>query len=106
MVGGMLNRKLLRDPQMLQRSPYADGWVLKARARRLGECLRNLLHGRAAETWLDGSKMGVTSQLSPALGALAQDGGEWVAAFGDLLPDEEWETLRKEHFPTDAAEKE
>ena len=101
-----VNRELLRDPHLLQSSPYGDGWVLKARARRLGESLRNLLHGRAAETWLDGSKTGITSQLSPALGALAQDGGEWVAAFGDLLPDQDWERLRKEHFPSDAAEKE
>jgi glycine cleavage system H lipoate-binding protein len=101
-----VNRELLRDPQMLQRSPYVNGWVLKARARRLGESLRNLLHGRAAETWLDSSKSGITSRLSPALGALAQDGGQWVATFGDLLPDEEWEMLRKEHFPTDTAEKE
>ena len=101
-----VNRELLSDPALLQRSPYVGGWVLKAQARHLRESLRNLLHGRAAESWLDASKMGITSRLSPALGALAQDGGEWVAAFGDLLPDEEWEQLRKEHFPTDIAEKE
>jgi glycine cleavage system H lipoate-binding protein len=101
-----VNRELLRDPQLLQRSPYVHGWVLKTRARRLRESLRNLLHGHAAETWLDASKIGLTSRLSPALGTVSQDGGEWAIAFGDLLSDEDWERLRKEHFPTDIAEKE
>jgi glycine cleavage system H protein len=94
-----VNSELARDPGLLQRSPYQDGWIVKARARRLGENLRNLLHGRAAKMWLEGSRTSLTAQLSPALGVLAHDGGEWITGFGDLLPDDQWNELRKQLFP-------
>jgi hypothetical protein len=47
---------------------------------------------------MDAVKLRVTARLSP-LGAVAADGGEWAAAFGDRLDDATWETLRCELFP-------
>ena len=96
-----VNRELLDDPKRVQHSPYGDGWILRARAKSLGEGLRNLLRGAAARAWREASRASVTAKLRPALGARALDGGEWAVGFGDRLEDADWEALREELFPTE-----
>jgi hypothetical protein len=39
-------------------------------------------------------------RLTPDLGAVAQDGGEWITAFGDHLGDDDWQALKRDLFPT------
>lgn len=94
-----VNRELVRNPGLLQRSPYGEGWILRLRPRRLQQGLRNLIQGLAARSWMDAIRSTVSRRYSPALGSLAQDGGDWAAGFGDLLPEEDWEELQTELFP-------
>ncbi len=94
-----VNHALLANPDLAQRAPYDLGWMLRIRPKHLTESLQNLLHGGLAQAWEDATRARLSQVLSPALGARANDGGEWIAGFGDGLSDTEWETLRREMFP-------
>jgi glycine cleavage system H protein len=95
-----VNEELLRQPELGQQSPYAKGWILRVRPRDLKNSIRNLFSGKAAAMWNDAARASIAERLSPALGALAHDGGEWLQGFGDRLDDGDWEALRRELFPT------
>jgi glycine cleavage system H protein len=102
-----VNPKLRGDPGIVQRHPYGIGWLLCVRARKLRDDVRNLLHGGAASMWRDANRASLTAQLTPSLGVMAHDGGIWTAAFGDLLGDDAWKSVKKDLFPaggTDATE--
>jgi glycine cleavage system H protein len=95
-----VNDELIRHPELGQRAPYDKGWILRVRPRDLKNNIRNLFSGTAAAIWNDAARASITRRLSPALGALAHDGGEWFEGFGDRLDDGDWEALRRELFPT------
>jgi len=99
-----VNEALRRDPALAQRSPYDAGWILRVRPSDLRGGLRNLLHGDAANAWREAVRSTATAELRPAMGSLAQDGGDWIAGFGDELDDETWDRTQKMLFPVDASE--
>jgi glycine cleavage system H protein len=99
-----VNRDLIADPDLLQRSPRHEGWVLRIRPTRLAENLRSLFSGALAETWKEVAGYRLNSLLSPALGRLANDGGVWVAHFGDMLEDSVWLAVREDLFPPEKSE--
>lgn len=94
-----VNQELLEDPDLANDSPYEKGWILRVRPRDLQNSIRNLLTEGAARAWIDATQSKITAQLSPALGAVAQDGGEWSSGFGDRLEDSDWDALRRDLFP-------
>jgi hypothetical protein len=94
-----VNSDLLTDPKRAQESPYDSGWVLRVRPRGFARYLNNLMSVPAAEPWLDGIRAKVTARLSPAIGTVALDGGEWETGFGERLEDGDWEALQQELFP-------
>lgn len=93
------NDAVMRHPEMAQRSPYENGWLLRVRPRKLRPGLQRLLRGVDARAWLDATRDTVMARLSPGMGALARDGGEWVVGFGETLSAEDWDALRNELFP-------
>jgi glycine cleavage system H protein len=95
-----VNEELLRHPELGLRAPYDKGWILRVQPRDLKNSIRNLFSGTAAAAWNDAARASIAERLSPALGALAHDGGEWLEGFGDRLDDGDWEALRRELFPT------
>lgn len=94
-----VNEELQRDPGLAQRASIGEGWILRVRPRGLPERFHNLFVDRLGSAWDDATRLRLNQVLSPALGARANDGGEWVPGFGDLLSDEDWEQLRHELFP-------
>ena len=95
-----VNRELLQHPSLVQRAPYESGWILRVKPHNLGKSRVNLFAGTAAGMWLEAARAAVMKRLTPALGAVAQDGGEWVTAFGDHLGDDDWQVLKRDLFPT------
>ena len=43
----------------------------------------------------------MTTRAHTPVGAVATDGGEWSASFGDALDDVTWAALKKELFSSD-----
>lgn len=94
-----VNGDLVSDLGLLQRSPRHEGWILRVRPTRLAENLQSLFSGALAETWKEVAGYRLNSLLSPALGRLANDGGVWIANFGDMLEDSVWLAMREDLFP-------
>lgn len=95
------NEMVLRNPGLVNTLPYADGWLIRVRPRKLPGQLHNLLTGRAAQQWIDGvrSRLGGFFSGTPAL--LYQDGGVMMNNLADRCSDPEWRRLVKEFFLTD-----
>lgn len=98
-----VNSDLLENPELAQSSPYEEGWILRVRPRELKSSIRNLLSAEASRIWIDATRTKISALLSPALGALAHDGGQWIAGFGDRLEDSDWENLKQDLFSAAAA---
>ena len=94
-----VNHGLAENPELVERSPDEDSWILRVRPTRLQEGLRGLFGGALAETWKEVAELRLNSILSPSLGHIANDGGVWVTNFGDQLGDKDWLALRTELFP-------
>ncbi len=75
-------------------------WILKIRPSRLTESIRNLIGGPLADAWQEVSGMRLNAVLAPALGRVANDGGNWLENFGDLLSEGDWHALRRDLFPS------
>lgn len=94
-----VNRRLLSEPDLVERAPYAAGWVLRIRPEQLAVNLQNLMPASTARDWLDAIRSRLTTRFAPALGLVATDGGEWAEVFGDQLDESTWESLKSELFP-------
>ncbi len=94
-----VNKKLNKDPQLLNTAPFERGWVAKIAPTNLGSDLRNLLKGFAADGWRDAVRAQLIQLLSPAPNSVMQDGGQLVENVGDWLSDEQWNRLVRQFYP-------
>ena len=92
-----VNQKAIDDPQLAQRDPYGDGWLLAVNSPDANTNFRNLLGGTIARRWMDDAAARLRNIAAPA-GALAQDGGVAVPNVIEQLPDADWDRLTKELF--------
>jgi len=92
-----INTKALDDPKLARNDPYGEGWLLTVSSPDSGTNFRNLLGGTLARRWMDEAAARLRAFAVPA-GALAQDGGVAAGRMIDLVPEGEWDKLRKELF--------
>lgn len=93
-----INRSLFAFPDIINRSPYNRGWVLKIKPVALRQNLRNLLYGETARRWLESVRAQFVMRFSTRVGPVCQDGGELVEGAGELLNEAEWEEVLREFF--------
>jgi glycine cleavage system H protein len=98
-----VNGRLEREPSLINRAPYGQGWVFKARLSRTSEDLKSLFGGPAARRLMELTRAWVGLILSPpaSLQPTFQDGGEIVEGLAHRLTDEQWERLKREIFLSD-----
>jgi glycine cleavage system H protein len=89
-----VNDELLRDPGLVQRSPYDSGWILLVKPRNVQRCLTSLLPATAAEAWVDSVGVRLNSQFEADLGVRPYDGDTWLTCFGDQASDDVWDDMR------------
>ncbi|MCK6447080.1 MAG: hypothetical protein L6Q99_11880 [Planctomycetes bacterium] len=97
-VGGKVlavNAELGKDPTLLQRRPYDQGWLVRIAPKEESAELAPLA---VAQRWFDDARAALSAKLSPVPATVAFDGGDWVQAFGERFDDEEWRELRRELF--------
>jgi glycine cleavage system H protein len=94
-----VNERVKRDPRLLAARPYDEGWILRVKPRRVKQAVKNLLPATSAERWIDAARAELAACTGGLRGAVAFDGGEWVAGFGDRIEDRDWELLRERLFP-------
>ncbi len=93
-----VNEEIVKDPRQLRADPYGVGWLLEVQAPAGDANLKNLLHGRLAQHWMEESVMTLYSKINGAAGVHLQDGGH---AVGDVLAqvsEERWDKLVRELF--------
>ena len=94
-----VNEKLASLPQLVNSSPYENGWIATLEPVRLGLEIRNLLKGIVAERWQEAVRNQLLQWFMPAMGPVLQDGGRFVDNISDLLSDDNWAKLLNEFFP-------
>lgn len=93
-----INEALVRDPELAQKDPYGEGWLLTVQSPDAKTNFRNLLGGAMARWWTEESAARLQRKMPAMLGALAQDGGAAVDDLAAHIPDQDWAVLAKEFF--------
>ncbi|HXG00385.1 MAG TPA: glycine cleavage system protein H [Bacteroidota bacterium] len=96
------NEMVRHNPQIVNTSPYTDGWLLRIRPRKMQAQLNNLFAGRAAHQWLEQARARLVALFSEESILMYQDGGELLRDFADRLSDEEWKQVAREFLLTDS----
>ena len=90
------NPEVLRDPSLAHQDPYGAGWLLTVNAPAVDGNMKNLLHGRLAQRWMEESVGALHTRISPGAEARLQDGGHAIADVLSLVPEFQWEKLVQE----------
>ncbi|HTS67633.1 MAG TPA: glycine cleavage system protein H [Terriglobia bacterium] len=91
-----VNPAVLRDPSLAHQDPYGAGWLLAVNAPAVDGNLKNLLHGRLAQRWMEESVGALHTRLSPGSEARLQDGGHAIGDVLSLVPEFQWEKFVQE----------
>jgi glycine cleavage system H protein len=94
-----VNRELQDHPDLLNDSPYDNGWIVKIAPQNLAFEARNLIHGVTASLWREALRTQLMQWFAPRVGPVMQDGGRLIENFSDQLSPEDWHKLAKEFFP-------
>jgi len=96
-----LNPALAASPDLAERDPYGEGWLMKVRPSRLRANRINLMAGAAVRRWMAEAADGLRGHVAPGLGALAQDGGAPVSGMARAIDPEGWDRLAARFLLTD-----
>jgi glycine cleavage system H lipoate-binding protein len=69
-----VNHEVLKDPSLILKDPYKEGWICVVKAPDLEINTKNLLQGGMVPIWMNNSMKRLQSFAAP-LGAAAADGG-------------------------------
>ncbi|HZP01318.1 MAG TPA: glycine cleavage system protein H [Terriglobia bacterium] len=95
-----VNTEVLKDPSLARKDPYGRGWLLAVNAPAADGNLKNLLHSRLAQRWMEESVAELQSRISAQRGAHLQDGGQAVADVLAEVPEDQWDRLVRDTFLT------
>jgi glycine cleavage system H protein len=95
-----INEAAMKDPSLISKDPYGEGWMVTVQSPDSKTNFRNLLGGALARWWTEESSLRLQRLVPSALGALAQDGGVAVDDIAGTLPGEQWVKVTREFFLT------
>jgi glycine cleavage system H protein len=95
-----VNEAVVKDPALLGKDPYGEGWVLTVMSPDAQTNFRNLLGGSLARQWMADTASRLRARMPMLAGAVAQDGGLAVHDLSAQLPEEQWSNLTREFFLT------
>jgi glycine cleavage system H protein len=93
-----VNEHVEEDPDLINESPYEEGWVLKVKPVSLRENLRNLFSSDFASHWMKVLKHTFMNKYANEYALAMQDGGDLAPGFGMELNDEQWKEVTEEFF--------
>jgi len=102
-IAGMVeavNPKIDRDPNLINREPFGEGWIARVTPENLDAGLAGLAVSGKAFDWMRGEVEKLRTMLSPhsAPSQVLQDGGEFVDNLHENVDDEQWERIRRSFF--------
>jgi glycine cleavage system H protein len=93
-----INESAVKNPELVRKDPFGEGWLMKVQAPDAKINFRNLLGGALARLWTENSALRLRTKMPVAMAALAQDGGVAVDDLAAHIPNEDWATLTREFF--------
>ncbi len=94
-----VNEKLRKDPTLINRSPYEDGWILKIRTTGLNKEMPKLMDSFQFKTHFDQDKAKIMSSFTnQSLGAVYGDGEEVIKGAATKLGEGMWKLLVTQLF--------
>jgi len=91
-----VNMEVLKNPAVLRTDPFGAGWLVAIQAPAADANLKNLLHGRLAQRWMEDSIITLQGRIDGGSGAHLQDGGHAVTDVLGQLPEGRWDDLVRE----------
>jgi glycine cleavage system H lipoate-binding protein len=91
-----INPDILRDPSLAHEDPYGAGWLVTVQAPAVDSNMKNLLHGRLAQRWMEESVGALHTRIAPGCEARLQDGGQAIGDVLSLVPEFQWEKFVNE----------
>jgi glycine cleavage system H protein len=95
-----VNERLRDAPELLERDPYGEGWVVRVRAPRIAANAKHLLRGSLARRWMEDACEGLQTLMSPELGRVYQDGGLPVDGMARNLDAARWDAIARRFLLT------
>jgi len=95
-----VNEKVLQSPDVLEKDPYNEGWLLEVKVPKLVPNLRNLLSGKLARDWMEDTADALRKLLSPRIGTTLQDGGLPITGFARNVWPDDWDEIAADFFKT------
>lgn len=94
-----VNEKLRKDPTLVNRSPYGEGWILKVQNKALNKEMPELMDSLQFKAYLDRSKANLMSSLNnQTLGLTYGDGEEVIKGVASNLDERTWKMLVAQLF--------
>jgi glycine cleavage system H lipoate-binding protein len=96
-----LNEKLKKDPTLINRSPYDEGWIMKIQTKGLNKEMPKLMDALQFKVHFDQDKARVMSSFNnnhQTLGAVYGDGEEVVKGAATKLDEVMWKILVTQLF--------
>ncbi len=93
-----VNRKIVENPELLNREDPERNWILKIAPTRLAREARNLLSGEMLSRWNQAAKEQLVAALVPSSYPVLQEGGEIKPDLGDELTSQQWEKISRDFF--------
>ncbi len=99
-----VNRQLLSAPELVNRTPFTEGWAVRMRAEQMEPDSRTLLRGKEASQWFRREVDRLISSLLTChvIGPALPDGGELAGDLHTQIDDRAWQTLVQGFFDTPA----
>ncbi len=94
-----VNEKLIKDPSLINRSPYEEGWILKIKPKALAEELPKLMDSLQMKIHFDQMKAKLRSSFNHEnLGTVYGDGEEILSCAAEKLDERWWRILVTQLF--------
>ena len=95
-----VNNDVQKDPGLLTKDPYRNGWICVIKSPEIATNLNNLLQGRLVEPWMQNSVRQLSAMTAKLAPAAAADGGLPVAGLLAHLEPGVQRTMIHEFFLT------
>lgn len=95
-----INSKLLDLPEMVNKDPYGEAWLMKIQVPKISANLKNLLSGRLIKKWMEEVRENLLARMNYNLGAVYQDGGVPIDGIARSLDRNRWDKVVREFFLT------
>lgn len=92
------NQALLDDVAVINKQPYAKGWLMTIEPESIMKSNRNFLSGEEANAWMVEEANLLSKHLSADAGATMHDGASLRTDFSSHLSKEKWDEMVRNHL--------